>query len=110
MEAIRNFFKNLFQPQDSNNDFMESNSLVAKVAFLLLVLIVFIILGTIGVILTVGVSVHHWMKNGSRNKTLGNLTYSQNRDIGETWLKRSQFIITSFVNISCFQKSGKAAL
>jgi hypothetical protein len=44
MEAIRNFFKNLFQPQDSNNDFMESNSLVAKVAFLLLVLIVFIIL------------------------------------------------------------------
>ena len=58
-------------------------------------LIVFIILGTIGVILSLGVGVHHWLKNGSRNKTLSNATYSQNQDLGETWLKRSQFIITS---------------
>ncbi len=63
-------------------------------------LIVFIVLGTIGIILTVGVAVHHWMKNGSRNKTLSNATYSQNKDLGETWLKRSQFIITSFFLVS----------
>jgi hypothetical protein len=60
-------------------------------------LIVFIILGAIGVVFSAGTGIHHWIKNGVRKKDNFNVksTVTGESDIVETWLKRSQFILVS---------------
>lgn len=58
-------------------------------------LVEFIVLGIIGIVLSSGIGIQHWIKNTSRKKdssTVGDL--SGTTDIVETWLKRSQFIVT----------------
>jgi len=59
-------------------------------------LVEFIVLGIIGIVLSCGIGIQHWLKNSSRQKdtsTVGDL--DPKSEIVETWLKRSQFIIAS---------------
>ena len=75
-------------------------------------LIEIIVLGIIGIVLCAGVGIHHWIKNRSREKdlsTVGNL--DPKSDSAETYLKMSQFIITSIfllaVVVICAVKLNK---